>query len=315
MNLTDAKAIVLAGMERDLRRSSAAVVIDAASPDPRDEGKFRIDGKVARIVPFFSGWPTQINLAWFEGSYGPPEINGSPFHWYVYSISAQGRWRGEHYYICDYLQMREWVLDFAAPQGRDFRDQSRWRADLRPLPEDRDERRGYFRWGDEDIDSFPSLQRAIPLDNIASVADAREFPSQPVGILGPGGESAAHASLKLYVANHPTMLGLSHAAQADVEHQFCTGDRVDVLFNNHRPDRTVVEVEVAGSPQVVIGIHQAIKYRSLAEAENRYPRQSPRVRAHVVAYETNYPDAIQMASSYDVKLLSVDRRLVLGPTG
>jgi hypothetical protein len=313
MRISDAKAMVLGLMERDLRKSGALVVVDPTTPDPNDEGKFKIDGKAARIVLFHSGWATQINQKWFEGSYAPPEINGSPFHWYVYPIRALGRWRGDHYYICDYLQMREWVLEFAAPQGKTYRDQARWRADLRPLPLDAEERRGYFRWGDEPIDYCESLQRVIPLDNIGAVAEARTLPQRPVGIIGPGGESAAHASLKQYIAKHPTLLGLSIAAEADVEHRFCTGDRVDVLFNNHQPDRTVVEVEVAGSPEILIGIHQAIKYRSLAEAENSYPPLSPRVRAHVVAYETDYPSAIKLASSYDVHLLTVDRRLVLGP--
>ena len=101
---------------------------------------------------------------------------------------------------------------------------------------------------------------------------------QHVGGYGPGGESAAHRLLKLYVAGHPLEFGLSSAAVAHVEYPFATGDRVDVMFENHMPDRTVVEVEVEGEREVCIGIHQAIKYRSLAAADAGYPVWTSRVR-------------------------------------
>jgi hypothetical protein len=61
--------------------------------------------------------------------------------------------------------------------------------------------------------------------------------------------------LKLYVAGHPLEFGLSAAAVPHVEYPFATGDRVDVMFENHLPDRTVVEVEVEGEQQVCIGVH------------------------------------------------------------
>jgi hypothetical protein len=39
------------------------------------------------------------------------------------------------------------------------------------------------------------------------------------------------------------------------------------MFENHMPDRPVVEVEVEGEREICVGIHQAIKYRSLAAAD------------------------------------------------
>jgi hypothetical protein len=62
---------------------------------------------------------------------------------------------------------------------------------------------------------------------------------------------------------------------------------------------------------VCVGIHQAVKYRSLAEVDAGFPLLSPRVRSLVVAYETRYPKAIQLAKNYDVSLQQVDRSLVL----
>ena len=75
---------------------------------------------------------------------------------------------------------------------------------------------------------------------------------QHVGGYGAGGESAAHKLLKLYVAGHPLEFGLTSAAIAHVEYPFATGDRVDVMFENHMPDRTVIEVEVEGEREVCV---------------------------------------------------------------
>jgi len=132
-----------------------------------------------------------------------------------------------------------------------------------------------------------------------------------VGLFGPGGESAAHRMLKLYVAGHPLEFGLSAAAVPHVEYSFATGDRVDVMFENHLPDRTVVEVEVEGEQQLCIGIHQAIKYRSLAAADAGFPLLTSRVRSVVVAYTVDYTKARELAERYDIPLLEADRETVL----
>jgi hypothetical protein len=45
--------------------------------------------------------------------------------------------------------------------------------------------------------------------------------------------------LKLYVAGHPHEFGMSATAVTHVDYCFATGDRVDVMFENHLPDRTI----------------------------------------------------------------------------
>jgi hypothetical protein len=87
---------------------------------------------------------------------------------------------------------------------------------------------------------------------------------------------------------------------------------VDVLFENHRPDRTVVEVEVEGERNVCVGVLQAIKYRSLAAVDAGYPLLTGRVGSLVVAYNTDYPKARSLAERYEISLKSIDRELVLG---
>ena len=83
------------------------------------------------------------------------------------------------------------------------------------------------------------------------------------------------------------------------------------MFENHMPDRTVVEVEVEGEREVSVGIHQAIKYRSLAAADAGYPLLTSRVRSLTVAYPTEYSKARELADRYDIPLMSVNRDKVL----
>ena len=309
MKVTEAKQLAVDLIVRDVGGSPLAITIDRTSPDG-DNGKFTLHGQTARAIHHFDGWYVPINLSWFDGSFDPPEIHNQPFHWYVFAIPRRGRLAREHYFVCDYLQIRDWTLGFSAPLGRDHRDHRNWRADLRVLPDDPEERSGYFRWGDEPVGSRPDPSRVFELDNAVTLTEA-PLVSQRVGVFGPGGESSAHRQLKLYVAAHGTDFGMSQAAQAFVEHRFRTGDRVDVLFHNHEPQRTVIEIEVAGEENICTGIHQAIKYRSLAEIEGGYDRLSPTVRSLVIAYDTEYSSAIALANRYDVGLITVDARRVL----
>ncbi len=88
---------------------------------------------------------------------------------------------------------------------------------------------------------------------------------------------------------------------------------VDVMFTNHLPDRTVIEIEVDGEQHICVRIHQAIKYRSLAAADAGYPLLTSRVRSLVVAYATDYAKARELAARYEIPLVSVNRDRVLAP--
>jgi hypothetical protein len=309
MKVGEAKELVLSLMLADLTASGSTVLVSPQSPDG-DEGKFLVDGKPARAIHHFDGWFVPINLDWFAGGLDPPVIHGTGFHWYVFAIPKRKRYQADHYFLCDYLQMRDWVLDFAAPLGIDHRDHRSWRADLRLYPANSVEHEGYFRWGDEPpgVDDRPC--RVFELDNVRSLRDVLPQGGH-IGTYGSGGESAAHKLLKQYVAAHPLGLGFSPEAQAHVEYPFVTGDRVDVLFENHRPDRTVVGVEIEGERNVCVGVLQAIKYRSLAAVDAGFPLLTGRVGSLVVAHNTDYPKAVNLTERYEVSLKSIDRELVL----
>ena len=102
------------------------------------------------------------------------------------------------------------------------------------------------------------------------------------------------------------------SAQGETEHEYRTGDRVDVFFSGGGRDVTVVEAELEGEEELITGIHQAIKYRALAAAERGLPNVGPstRVGAAVVAFEVDYRAAIGLAALYEVHLVSVDETLL-----
>jgi hypothetical protein len=219
MRAAEAKELVLGCMLGGLNPAGGLTLVDPASPDG-DPAKFLIAGKIARAIHHYDGWYVPINTSWFAGSYDQPMINKTPFYWYVFAVPARRQYRADHYVICDYLQMRDWVLVFAAPLGKDHRDHKLWRCDLRLYP---DERSGYFRWGDEPPGRDDQPGRVFDVDNLATVG-APAPAGQHVGRFGPGGESASHRMLKLYVAGHPLEFGMSATAVPHVEYSFATGD-------------------------------------------------------------------------------------------
>lgn len=293
-------------MRADLEAADAVVNIDSNWGGTRDPGKFLLGGLPARMVVRFSGWHGYTSPDWYDGLFSFPRIQREEFYRYVFHIPAYTGFRREHYFVCDFKQMRDWGLEFQAPRGNDHQDHRDWLCYFDRL-EGVGEDTAVFRWGDEFKTLLPAPSRVIELDNVGALAEREHH----VAGWGRGGEGPAHRLLKEYVAARPRLLGLSSIAQADVEHSFLTGDRVDILFNNHGPKRSVVEVEVEGERPVVIGIHQAIKYRSLAAAADRLPLQDPQVRAYVVAYQTEYPEARALADRYDVRLVSVPAAEVL----
>lgn len=162
MKVIEAKRQVLSEIETDLEHYLVGADIDR-SPGLKDSGKFLLEGKRARVIHPYNGFHANINLDWFDGSTAPPKINYESFFWYVFAL------RGERdtivtYHICDYHQVRDWVLEFDAPMGNNHQDHHDWRGEIQIL----EDQTGYFRWGDEpNGEERPS--RYIKLRNIVDV--------------------------------------------------------------------------------------------------------------------------------------------------
>lgn len=137
--------------------------------------------------------------------------------------------------------------------------------------------------------------------------EGQPSPKRRYGKYGGGGESDEHRDLKVYVAKRPDLLALNGSAVAHVETgyaAFRTADHCDVVFEGGGPPATVVEVELGGSDNLITGVHQAVKYRSLAAARLggiALGQDSP-VRAAVIAYESNYSAVLIAGEQFKVEI-------------
>lgn len=83
-----------------------------------------------------------------------------------------------------------------------------------------------------------------------------------------GGEGEAHKALKAYVAQNPSVIGLSSSAHAgETEYPLPSGDSLDVSFCDNSV-WVAVEVKSAISvdSDIVRGLFQCVKYRAVMEA-------------------------------------------------
>jgi len=116
-----------------------------------------------------------------------------------------------------------------------------------------------------------------------------------------GGEGDEHRNLKELVAEHPERIGLPKKAKPDVEHQFLSGDRVDVKFD--LPDGTAAVVEVETICPLP-GAHQAVKYRALLEVERGDELGAGNVRAILVAHRFDQ-ETRDLARRYGIELVKL----------
>jgi hypothetical protein len=125
---------------------------------------------------------------------------------------------------------------------------------------------------------------------------------------GGTGESDAHRHLKEYIASNPsTILGEPGLRTVALEYLFPTGDRADVVMEDHAGRIVGVEVEVVVGEKQWEGVLQAIKYRYMLEPlTQRHPGDS---RAFLVAYDI-MPSMKKQCERYGVQCISVDRKRV-----
>jgi len=79
-------------------------------------------------------------------------------------------------------------------------------------------------------------------------------------------ESEAHKKLKKYVAENPSCIGLNSVLSIFQEYSFPSGDKADVAFESLKNHWAVIEIELEGLIQTVIGLFQTVKYKALQEA-------------------------------------------------
>ena len=118
---------------------------------------------------------------------------------------------------------------------------------------------------------------------------------------GQGGEGDEHRDLKNLVAGCPERIGLPRNAKPAIEHQFLSGDRVDVKFD--LPDGTAAVVEVETICPLP-GAHQAVKYRALLEVERGDELGAGNVQAILVAHRFD-KETKDLAQRYNITLVQL----------
>lgn len=107
---------------------------------------------------------------------------------------------------------------------------------------------------------------------------------------GGGGEKEPHRKLKEHLAHNPSQLG-NGLKLVEIEYQFNSGDKVDILLEDNSGNPVTVEVETgfsSGNGRYV-GVWQAVKYQHLAAVE--YGLACDQVRSILAAPEI--PDDVK----------------------
>jgi len=121
-------------------------------------------------------------------------------------------------------------------------------------------------------------------------------------------ESKEHLFLKKFIYKNPQEIGIQRDTHGCTEYAFISGDKCDVVFSWKGDNNAVVEVKVGERGELVKGIYQAIKYRSLLKAEKGHGWDIP-VSAHLVAY--NIPKDIEsFAEKFSIKCSILDKKKV-----
>ena len=123
---------------------------------------------------------------------------------------------------------------------------------------------------------------------------------------GSGGESERHKKLKLYIKDNPEVIKIENVVESRDEKYYPTGDRVDVWFEDSNGKKYVVEIELEGDDNLLLGAKQLIKYRALEAVENDWYEKDSRVKAILVAYNDNGKKTENFCNKYNIEIFPVN---------
>jgi hypothetical protein len=127
----------------------------------------------------------------------------------------------------------------------------------------------------KEIFAYPNWRKMLdkldlqPIESdLSEITDAAARP-----LRGGKGESDEHKALKIYIAAHPKIVGVSSKITGKTEKRLPSGDCLDVSFRGTKT-WTAVEVKAINSPEADIarGIYQCVKYIAVMQAIKQIKR-------------------------------------------
>jgi len=143
-------------------------------------------------------------------------------------------------------------------------------------------------------------------DRVISTITEQTEVEQETQKYGTGGESERHKRLKQYIARNPFIINMSLDCEVIIERSFPTGDRVDIFMKDGHINLAVIEIELEGEENLIIGAKQLIKYRTLELVENNFPLDSQLCKAILVAYKINSQKLESFCKSYNIEFYQVE---------
>lgn len=120
-----------------------------------------------------------------------------------------------------------------------------------------------------------------------------------------GGEGIHHNYLKNYVFNHPESVGIIDNIQSkQVEFELQSLDKIDVYFNTGT-DIYSVEVKsyMSDDNDILRGIFQAVKYKTLLEAQNTIYGETSSVHSILVIQGSLNEELTRIARTLDINVI------------
>jgi len=112
------------------------------------------------------------------------------------------------------------------------------------------------------------------------------------------GESKLHKDFKEFISKNPNVIGLnSSIGKGETEHIFPSADAIDILFTGKRL-KIGVEVKsiISDNADILRGIFQCVKYKSLIEAEQITENMEPNSRV-ILALQGEFPTELDLVKN------------------
>ena len=114
-----------------------------------------------------------------------------------------------------------------------------------------------------------TLPTSMPITKVKSLR-------KEIGRKGFGGEGEYHKRIKEYISDNPEVLSIMSVIETSTEYTLLSGDRLDVFIKTETENWAVeVKSRISDDNDILRGIFQCVKYRSVMEAEKAlYPNTS-----------------------------------------